>query len=312
MYDNPTKISVILITYNQEKVIGRAIDSVLCQKEYVYEIIIGDDCSTDNNWEIITSYKKKYPDIIKPIRNEKNLGIFGNIENLYDKLSGDLVFFLSGDDVFCDGLFKKTIETIKKKSIDYKNELFAIYFDHRIVFADKRPNYKFSNSLIVKGLNPVRLKIRNLISVRTSCVSVNVLQKFTQIRKDIGIFADGLIDIQQMLYSEKNYYCKYVGSIYNAGIGVSVNVNTKDRAKSYLMYLNELQTILKLCHKDNLRVEYYKYQTLFFLNPSIYNFSKTLINYFASTDLSFGFKGLQIFDLFKFILRALSILPIKI
>lgn len=302
--DKTPKITVLVITYNQEKHIENALNSIIVQKEYVHEIIISDDCSTDSNWEIISNYAKKYPDLIKPLRNSKNLGIFGNIESLYSLPTGDLVFWLAGDDAFCDGLFEKTIETIEKKSIDYKNELFAIYFDHRVEYADIRPNHNASNSMIQKKYDPVRLKLRNLISVRTSCYSVKVLQKFIKVRKDIGIFADGLIDIQQIIYAEKNYYCNYVGSIYYAGIGVSVNVNIKERANSYLMYLNELQQNLKLCHKDYLRIEYYKYQTLFFLNPSTYNFRKALINYFASTDFIFGVKGLQLIDLLKFIMRA--------
>ncbi len=300
---NP-KISILVITYNQEKVIGRAIDSVLIQKEYVHEIIISDDCSTDNNWEIITEYAKKYPDIIKPIRNEVNLGIFGNVENLYNKPSGDLVFWLSGDDTFCDGLFAKTIETIEKNSIDFKNELFTIYFDYRVEYADKRPNHNCSNSMIQKKNDPVRLHLRKLTSIRTSCYSTKVLQKFTKVRKDIGIFADGLIDIQQVIHAEKNYYCRFIGSIYYAGLGVSVIVNNRERLKSYLLYLDEIKENYYLCEKDLLRIEYYKYQTLFFLNPTFSFFWKTIMHYFYSTDLNLGIKGLQIIDLLKFIMRA--------
>lgn len=304
MMDELPKISILVITYNQSKIIGRALDSILRQKEYVYEIIIGDDCSKDDNWAVINSYVQKYPDLIKPIRNVHNLGIFGNMENLYAKPTGDIVFWLSGDDEFCDGLFAETIEAIKTNAIDYKNELFAIYFDYRIEYIDKRPNRNCSNSMIAKNYDPVRLKLRGLISNRTSCYSVKLLSKFTSVRKDIGIFADALIDIQQMLYAEKNYYCRFIGSIYYAGMGVSSSVNNCDRYDSFLLLIDEIQTKYSLCRKDHLRWNYNKYKTLFYRNPSLKDFLKTINYYFISTDFAFGIKGLNIDDLVKFLVRA--------
>ena len=85
------KFSVAIITYNQEKFIGRALESVLVQKKWVYEIVICDDCSQDNNWNIIMDYYHKYPEIIRPFRNEKNLGIYGNIERTWQECTGDLI-----------------------------------------------------------------------------------------------------------------------------------------------------------------------------------------------------------------------------
>ena len=51
------KISVLIVTYKQANVIGRNIESILQQKDYgLHEIVICDDCSPDNNWEVIQSY----------------------------------------------------------------------------------------------------------------------------------------------------------------------------------------------------------------------------------------------------------------
>ena len=62
--------SVIIITYNQEHLIKRALDSVVCQKDYLYEIIISDDCSTDYTWKVVLEYQRKYPSLLKPYRNK--------------------------------------------------------------------------------------------------------------------------------------------------------------------------------------------------------------------------------------------------
>jgi glycosyltransferase involved in cell wall biosynthesis len=70
------KLSVAIITYNHENFIAQAIDSVLKQDtSFDYEIVIGEDCSTDKTREIVINYQKKYPDKIKALLPEKNLGI---------------------------------------------------------------------------------------------------------------------------------------------------------------------------------------------------------------------------------------------
>src|SRR5207253_8901086 len=60
------KISIMLITYNHEKYIAQALESVLMQEtEYDYEINVIEDCSTDKTQEIVTQYVRKYPNIVK-------------------------------------------------------------------------------------------------------------------------------------------------------------------------------------------------------------------------------------------------------
>ena len=125
------KISVLVITYNQQEVIGRALESILIQKEFVHEIIICDDCSTDNSWNIINTYASKFPGLIKPIRNNFNLGIFENIEKKWELPTGDIIYDLSGDDEGGEGWFNRIIDYITYNNIDYKNELFCIYGDYR-------------------------------------------------------------------------------------------------------------------------------------------------------------------------------------
>ena len=156
------RISVVVITYNQEDTISRALDSVLAQKEYVYEIIVSDDCSKDNNWDIIQNYKKKYPKLIRAYKNEKNLGIFKHLEKTWAYPSGDLIISLAGDDIICIGLFKTAIDFVKAKKIDYTLGAFCIYSDSKIVYPDGKEKIR-SNKLISKNHNPLSLKIRGLI-----------------------------------------------------------------------------------------------------------------------------------------------------
>ena len=65
-------VSVRMITYNQVEFVSKAIESVLRQKvNFTYELLIGEDASTDGTADIVDYYQKKYPDIIKVFHRKK-------------------------------------------------------------------------------------------------------------------------------------------------------------------------------------------------------------------------------------------------
>lgn len=96
-------ISVIVVTYNQEDTIARTLDSILAQKTSAsFEIIIGDDCSTDGTGEICREYAAKYPDRIVYLRRESNLGVVANYFDCIAKARGRLLADCAGDDFWVD------------------------------------------------------------------------------------------------------------------------------------------------------------------------------------------------------------------
>lgn len=100
--NNPL-VSIGVITYNQEKYIEQCIDSLLMQKvNFKYEIIIGEDCSPDNTREILLRYKEKYPDIIKLILHDENVGPAQNINGVNRMATGKYLVFCEGDDFWVD------------------------------------------------------------------------------------------------------------------------------------------------------------------------------------------------------------------
>lgn len=92
-------VSIIIVTYNQEQTIARAIDSVLNQKcNFNYEIIIGDDFSTDKTREICIEYANRFSNIIKLYLNSSNKGVLNNYIDCFLKCSGKYIADCAGDD----------------------------------------------------------------------------------------------------------------------------------------------------------------------------------------------------------------------
>ena len=97
------KVSVNIITYNHARFIGQTLDSVLMQRaSFDYEIVVGDDCSTDGTTEIIKDYHRRYPDKIKPVFREKNIGAGRNARETLESCRGDYVACVEGDDYWID------------------------------------------------------------------------------------------------------------------------------------------------------------------------------------------------------------------
>ena len=137
------KFTVIMISYNQEKTINRAINSVLNQSrsEYSIQIIVSDDCSTDNTWNIVKKYKDIFPDIFTIKRNKINLGIYDNYQSTYKYVAGDMVLSLAGDDEICSGYFLAINNYIKSQILDVQKDQFVILADHISVYPDGREFY---------------------------------------------------------------------------------------------------------------------------------------------------------------------------
>lgn len=102
---NKIKVSACIITYNHEDFIRECLDGAINQKvNFEYEIVIGEDYSSDLTKQICIEYAEKYPNLIKFCPREKNLGMIGNwIETIQD-CSGNYIAMCEGDDYWTDPL----------------------------------------------------------------------------------------------------------------------------------------------------------------------------------------------------------------
>lgn len=107
------RLSVGIITYNQQETIAQTLDSILCQQgDFELEVVVGEDCSTDNTWAICQEYAERYPKQVVLLENTHNLGIMANFARVMKACTGEYVGICAGDDYWCD-------EQKLQKQLDY-------------------------------------------------------------------------------------------------------------------------------------------------------------------------------------------------
>lgn len=98
-FKNYKDFSVIIPTYNRSHFVKQATTSILKQKDVSFEIIVGDDCSTDDTKKIVKTFKDKR---IKYFRNRERLGISVNMRKCFLHSVGNYIFLLGDDDFILD------------------------------------------------------------------------------------------------------------------------------------------------------------------------------------------------------------------
>ena len=152
IFTDKVYVSIICTCFNQESYIKDAIDGFLAQEtEYRFEIIIHDDCSSDNTHNIALYYQKKYPNIIKVIQPDCNLysskGMNYVLKNAVIHANGEYIALCEGDDFWIDKhkLQKQIVELEKNKNISLViHPAYKLFNDKDIELSYVHRNSKLS------------------------------------------------------------------------------------------------------------------------------------------------------------------------
>ena len=125
-------VSVIMPSYNHEKYIPSAIESVLNQTYTDFELIIIDDASKDKSTEIIKVYEEK-DSRIKAIFHDGNRGIARTVNECIEKAEGKFIALFSSDDVWVKDKLKKQLEILEK------NENLVVWSEGLVIDAQGKP-----------------------------------------------------------------------------------------------------------------------------------------------------------------------------
>lgn len=142
-------VSVHLLTYNHVKFIAQSIESVVNQQtSFPFEIVIGDDHSTDGTSQIVDQYAAQYPDLIKVVRGKTNGGPQPNSIRILENSQGKYMAALEGDDYWIDPL-----KLQKQADFMEQNPDFAICFTNtRVEFFENNEDPYLLNSNIDKDV----------------------------------------------------------------------------------------------------------------------------------------------------------------
>lgn len=178
------KVSIVCISYNQEKYITQALDGFVSQKaNFDFEAIIADDCSTDSTPEIINEYAKKYPNIIKPVLRKKNVGVQANLIDALNRATGDYIALCEGDDFWTDPKKLQLQVNFLEKHPDYSLcfHLVKVYFqkgeEAESVFPTSVETMKFTIEELLKNnyiqTNSVMYRKQSYISIPNNILPVD-------------------------------------------------------------------------------------------------------------------------------------------
>ena len=163
----------MMITYNHARYIKKAIESVLQQKvDFEFELVIGEDCSTDGTREIVYDYANRYKNKIKLITSEKNVGMKKNSLRTYKVLRGQYIAWCEGDD------FWQSRNKLQKQ-VDYLES----HPECGLVYSDYNKQYIKNNEIIYDFLKNNREKyinepnVENILLGKTKILTCTVVAR---------------------------------------------------------------------------------------------------------------------------------------
>lgn len=215
---NVITVSVFIITYNQEQYIAQTIESILMQKtNFNYQLVIGEDCSTDQTRSICESYATKYGGKIKLLPElDKNIGLISNYMRTIKECDGKYIAICDGDDYWID-------ENKLQKQVDF----LETNLDYSIVYTGVRKLFKdgktFDSVYNLEQKNPDfdDLIFNNFIH------SVTVLFKNIQNTEEVPFwfvnfpFGDWQTYLWVIKDGSKIHFFDDITAVYRMNIGVS-------------------------------------------------------------------------------------------
>lgn len=142
-------VSIVIPNYNYGLYIRQAIESAVNQSYKNIEIIIIDDCSTDNSVEIINEYVEKYNNI-KLFVNDKNMGVVATHNRCIELSNGEYITVLSSDDYIHSQFIEKSIKKLREypTAAMVATDLSYVDNDNNVTY----PNSFYPNSFFCKGI----------------------------------------------------------------------------------------------------------------------------------------------------------------
>jgi glycosyltransferase involved in cell wall biosynthesis len=246
-------VSVCITAFNVDEYIDKCIDSILKQEvDFDYEIVIGEDFSRDNTREILKGYEIKYPEKLRVIYNERNLGMMPNFINTIESAKGQFIAIMDGDDIWINN--KKL-----KSQVDFllMNCDFSLCF-HDAIICDKDLSkiIKYSEKYSKRFLHYNKhntlediIKWRGILSGTSTIVFRKSFDRFPKWTMHLGGL-ESMIFILMLKYG-KYHYIDETMSIYRSySYSTDKSLSKINKAlrdiKDYYIYYTEFYPVCRL------------------------------------------------------------------
>ena len=238
---NEDLISVIVPCYNVEKYVSMCIESLINQTYSNLEIILVDDCGTDNTAKILREYVKK-DKRIKLIKNEKNSGLSFSRNVGLKEANGNYIGFIDSDDYVSLDFYEKLMQSIKK------NHSQVAICDMKIVYEET------NEEQLSKCYTGNKFSLINVINNGLAASACNklfkkeIISKYEfevgKVNEDIAVVIPALVNSKKISYAKDvyYYYIQRGGSIQNSGFsdkrfdifyGVDTTLDRINGSKNY-------------------------------------------------------------------------------
>ena len=264
-------VTVITPIFNAQNSIAETIESVLGQTYQNWEMIIVDDCSTDNSRDIVKKYEVK-DSRIKLIELEVNFGGPARPRNVgLDISKGDYLAFLDADDVWLENKLQVQISEMLVNNLDFTstdskfiddNSIDTIINKYKIVIFFKKIKRKATLSDVIKG---------NFIRTSSAVVSKNFISKFDENKDFIGVED---MCLWMKILNDKNIRYKYITEkLIKYRIS---STSLSERGANQKQALKANLCILKFI-LDNQKFDYIKYFYIRIIKLAFIYFIKKII-----------------------------------
>ena len=262
-------ISIAMTTYNGERYLEKQINSLLEQTLKADEIIICDDCSTDQTEKILERYAEQNP-CIHYIKNDTNLGYRKNFKKAVSLTQGDYIFLCDQDDEWHPDKLEQMLAIMKEKGCK------ALCSDYTLIDSDscKLKKESFAIHPFIKqakedSLTPIvfsQLIFGNLLQGCTYCFTRDVKEKYLELSNE-DVDHDQQIMFVATLLGDVYFYKKELIDyrihssnaigISEKGSGEGLELKKPSRKPFMVIFLDELNDVIPVKNMNWYKILYY-------------------------------------------------------
>jgi glycosyltransferase involved in cell wall biosynthesis len=222
-----TKVTVLVTTYNHEKFIVQALESVLMQRtNFDYDVVVIEDCSTDSTRDTVIDFQRAYPGKIKIILSEKNRCDNANFCKAYLESSSQYVALLDGDD------FWTSPHKLQRQAdfLDTNPESAMCFHNATVFYEDRSREPWYRNPVDQKAISTLEdLWACNFIAGCSPMLRRDLFDEFPSWYADTGIPGDWPLYLLSTQHGNIGYIDEVMGAyrIHSRGLWSSLNETQK-------------------------------------------------------------------------------------